>query len=70
MPKSSSERNKEYRRRLRAKAKAWDHVEQALVNIGRQFPKGCTTMNDAAVALDTAYLALVKGCAIVEQANG
>lgn len=65
MPKSNSERNKEYRRRLLAKARAWDRVAEGLAQIRE--PTNAQEAFDVMFAFNSA---LKDAALIAEQVNG
>jgi len=65
MPKSSAQRNAEYRRRLLAKARAWDHAADAVAQALIWIPKG-GVMDARTIAIHK----LAQAIKIAEQANG
>ncbi len=65
MPKTKVERNRAYRQRLRAKARAWDHAVNAITEALVWIPRG--SVMDART---TAVRRLTEALQMAEQANG
>lgn len=63
MPKSTAERNRDYRRRLRAKARAWDYIAAVL-------PKDMRLESLRIENGQQICLAAAAAREIAEQANG